>query len=199
MTNGHFTKIEDFRDIETLRYHDEAIARGVDPDTVMSAVRVSSRDNARTPMQWDSSRHAGFTTGEPWIAVNPNHVHVNAAEATADPDSVFHHYRALIAMRHTEPVLVDGDFTLLAPDHPRLWAFTRRNASVELLVLANLSGGPVDAAELAEAGVDVASWSTSEVLLPTHPGDRGPGIGLLPWESRIHRRQHDRESMIVIT
>jgi oligo-1,6-glucosidase len=91
-------------------------------------------------------------------------------------------------MRHTEPVLVDGDFTLLAPDHPRLWAFTRRNASVELLVVANLSGEAVGAAELAEAGVDPSAWSASEVLLPTHPDHRGPGAGLLPWESRVHRR-----------
>jgi oligo-1,6-glucosidase len=101
---------------------------------------------------------------------------------------VFHHYRALIAMRHTEPVLVDGDFTLLAPDHPWLWAFTRRNASVELLVVANLSAERVDAEELVEAGVDLTAWTAAETLLPTHPDDRGSRAGLSPWESRIHRR-----------
>ena len=85
-----------------------------------------SRDNARTPMQWDAAPHAGFTTGTPWIAVNPNHTEINAEAARADPDSVFHHYRRLIELRHAEPVVAHGDFTMLLPDDERVYAFTRR-------------------------------------------------------------------------
>ena len=102
-----------------------------------------SRDNARTPMQWDDTEHAGFTDGEPWIAVNPNHTEVNAAAAVADPDSVFHHYRRLIELRKSEPAVAHGDFTMLLADDPVVYAFTRRLGDTELLVVANFSGDPV--------------------------------------------------------
>ena len=121
----------------------EAVAGGADPAEVLAALRDRSRDNARTPMQWDDSPNAGFTTGEPWLAVNPNHVEINARAAVADPDSVFHHYRRLIELRHTEPVVVHGDFTLLLPDDPQVYAFTRRLDDVELLVLGNFGADPV--------------------------------------------------------
>ena len=84
MTNFPFGGIQDFRDIESLNHHRHAVERGADPDDVLTALRSRSRDNARTPVQWDDSRHAGFTTGEPWLAVNPNHTEVNAVAADAD-------------------------------------------------------------------------------------------------------------------
>ena len=111
---------------------------------MLAALRTMGRDNARTPMQWDASEHAGFTTGTPWIAVNPNHAEINAEAQRADPDSVFHHYRRLIALRHSEPAVAHGDFTMLLADHEQVYAFTRRHAGTELLVLANLSGEPAD-------------------------------------------------------
>ena len=101
MTNAPFASIDDFRDIESLNHYAEAIARGAIPEHVLASMRPMSRDNARTPMQWDASEQAGFTTGTPWIAVNPNHAEINAQAARADPDSVFHHYRRLIELRHT--------------------------------------------------------------------------------------------------
>ena len=94
----------------------------------MRSLAVKSRDNARTPMQWDAGPHAGFTTGEPWLPVNPNHTTINAAAAQADPPSVFTHYRALIALRHDHPLVVDGRFELLLPDHEQLWVITRTGA-----------------------------------------------------------------------
>ena len=94
MTNAPFARIDDFRDIESLNHYAERVAAGRDPAAVLDTMRAMSRDNARTPMQWDASPHAGFTTGTPWIPVNPNHAEINAAAAVADPDSVFHHYRA---------------------------------------------------------------------------------------------------------
>ena len=89
-------------------------------------------------------RNAGFTTGKPWSATNPNYTEINAAAAVADDDSVFHHYRRVIELRHTEPAVAHGDFTMLAPDHPTLYAFTRSHEGTELLVLANFSGDDLD-------------------------------------------------------
>ena len=113
MTNAPFNTIEDFRDIESLNHYAEAVADGAAPDDVLLSLRKMGRDNARTPMQWDAGPHAGFTTGEPWLGVNPNHVEINAEAARADPDSVFHHYRQLIELRHALPVVAHGDFTML--------------------------------------------------------------------------------------
>ena len=94
-------------------------------------------------MQWDSTRHGGFTSGEPWIAVNPNFNDVNAAAAVADPGSVFHNYRRLIALRHEMRIVVHGDFELLESDHPAVFAYRRMFDDESLLVVANLSGDDV--------------------------------------------------------
>ena len=103
---------------------------------------MKSRDNARTPVQWDASPHAGFTTGTPWLPVNANHAEINAEAARKDPDSVFHHYRRLIALRHTLPVVVHGDYRLLLPDDEQVFAYERALDGTTLTVLANLSGSP---------------------------------------------------------
>jgi oligo-1,6-glucosidase len=175
MTNAPFASIDDFRDIESLNHYAEAIERGASPEEVLATMRPMSRDNARTPMQWDASEQAGFTSGTPWIAVNPNHAEINARAARADPDSVFHHYRRLIELRHTEPVVAHGDFTMLLGDDERVYAFTRRLDDVELLVLGNFSASRVEAA--------VDGWDGAEVLI----GDGG-GVALGPWEGRVLKR-----------
>ncbi|HJY67806.1 MAG TPA: alpha-glucosidase, partial [Streptosporangiaceae bacterium] len=111
MANAPFAAIGDFRDIETLNYYAQAAARGdVDLATLLAAMLKMSRDQARTPVQWDASPHAGFTTGAPWISVNPDYVSVNAAAEVGQPGSVFEHYRRLIELRHTDPVVTDGGF-----------------------------------------------------------------------------------------
>ena len=150
-----------------------------------AGLRWTGRDNARTPVQWTPGPHAGFSTGTPWIPVNPNHEVVNAEAARADPDSVFHHYRRLIELRHTEPVVALGDFTMLVPDHEQVYAFTRRLGQVELLVLANVSGDEVRA-HLPDG------WAGAEVLLTNRPGAPAPAdiTALAPWEARVHRRIH---------
>jgi oligo-1,6-glucosidase len=129
-------------------------------------------------MHWDDSEHAGFTTGEPWLPVHPNKDHINAAAAVADEDSVFHHFRRLIALRHDDPVVVDGVFELLLPDHEQLWVFTRTLGDDVRLVVANCSS---EHAKL-EAG-DVPDLGAARLLLGTHDGD---GLELAPWESRIY-------------
>jgi oligo-1,6-glucosidase len=183
MTNVPFEEIEAFRDIESLNHYAEAVANGDDPDAVLETMRPMSRDNARTPMQWDGSEHAGFTKGEPWIPVNPNHAEINAEAAIADPGSVFHHYRKLIALRHAEPAVAFGDFTMLLEDDPRVYAFTRAHEGTELLVLVNVSGEPASAAAIPGA----EAWAAAELVLTNaEPEPRGLELGA--WEARIYRR-----------
>ena len=126
MTNMTFGAISDYRDIEVLNHHREATTHlGHTDAEVLAALAPLNRDNARTPVQWDASRHAGFTTGAPWIAVNPNANHINAAAQVDDPDSVYSFYRQVIALRHAEPVVSHGNFTMLLPRDPHVYAFTR--------------------------------------------------------------------------
>ena len=140
MTNVKWFNIEAYQDIETRNMYAQAVVQQGRPhQEVMASIHAKGRDNARTPMQWSASQHAGFTQGTPWLALNDNFSQVNAAQARADADSVFHHYRQLIALRKNWPVLVDGDFELLLPKHTALFAFTRRLHDVQLLVLCNFS------------------------------------------------------------
>lgn len=179
MTNVPFAGIDDFRDVESLNYWAEAVGeRGEDAATVLAGLRAQSRDNARTPVQWDDSAHAGFTTGEPWIAVNPNAAEVNVAADRAAERSVFEYYRALITLRHEDETVQLGRFTLLEPKHPTLFAFTRSGAD-ELLVVGNVSGDPLEVPLLDE-------WAGAETVLGNLPG--GSGAILAPWEARILRR-----------
>ncbi|RJK94322.1 glycoside hydrolase family 13 protein [Vallicoccus soli] len=181
MANAPFASVDDLRDIESLNHWREAVEHGDDPERVMASLRAMGRDNARTPMQWDASPQAGFTAGEPWIAVNPDHAEWNVAAQRDDPHSVLAHYRRLVALRHEDPVVAHGDFTMLLPHDEQVYAFTRRLGDVELLVLGNLSGEP------AVAGVD-ASWAGADVVLGNYPAGGGQGLALAPWEARVHRR-----------
>ena len=185
MANAGFRTIEDTRDIESRNAYAAALERGVDPETAMGPIRYKGRDNARTPMQWDATEHAGFTSGTPWLDVNPDHVEVNAAAQVDDPDSVFTHHRRLVTLRHEEPVVAHGDFTLLLPDHEQLYAFVRRLEGRELLVVANLSGEDGMEAEVPDA----SCWAAAELVLSNagEPAEQDR-IVLGPWEVRVHRR-----------
>jgi oligo-1,6-glucosidase len=180
MTNAGFTTIEEYADLESVNHHRDALARGLPEAEVLRSLTTKGRDNARTPMLWTAGEHGGFSTGTPWLPANQNRDVVNAEAAVADPDSVFHHYRRLIELRHHDPVVVDGRFALLLPEHPQVWAFTRTLADRVRVVRANVSSAPATVA----AG-SVPDLTGSEVLLPTH----GPSYDLVlrPWESRIHR------------
>jgi len=188
MANGPFTAITDYRDIETLRFYAEAAERpGTDLPALLAAMAKISRDQGRTPVQWDASPGAGFTTGTPWLAINPDHTTVNAAAQVGEPGSVFEHYRRLIALRHEDPVVTDGEFELLLPEHPAIWAFLRRTPEAELLVAANFS------AEVTGVRLPLdADWADASVVLTSIDGDAPleppPGLKLRPWESVVWRR-----------
>ncbi|MGN5633968.1 glycoside hydrolase family 13 protein [Streptomyces sp. AC154] len=182
MTNYPFGEIDDFRDIESIGQYAEAVEQdGRSPEEVLAVLRSRGRDNARTPMQWDSSAQGGFTTGKPWLPVNPNYVHINAAAQHDDADSVYRYYRRLIELRHTEPAVVNGDFTMLLPEDERLYAFTRRLDATELLVIGNFTDQTV------KAEIHDATWSSAELLLTNLPNPSAD-LTLAPWQAVIYRR-----------
>ncbi|MGG0787840.1 alpha-glucosidase [Peribacillus simplex] len=138
MTNVAFESIDDYRDIETLNSYDELVnSHGWSKERMMSAIHARSRDNARTPIQWNDSRNAGFTKGTPWIKVNPNFPVINAEKAYNDQNSIFHFYKKLIQLRKKHEVVVYGRFELLWPDDERIFAYTRSFEEERLLVLCN--------------------------------------------------------------
>jgi oligo-1,6-glucosidase len=197
MTNVAFESIEDYRDVATRNMYREAVEeKGVDPQVALKVVHAKSRDNARTPMQWDDSQQAGFTTGTPWIKVNPNYKEINVAEALADPNSVFHYYKKLIHLRKENPVIVYGTYDLILAAHKRstprsgsvdeeIYAFTRTLDEGRLLVILNFSrNAPVF--KLPEN----ISFSSKELLISNYavdPNEDIHQITLRPYEARVYR------------
>ena len=136
MTNAYMENIADYRDIESLNAYKELTTKeNIPAKTVMGYIKAVGRDNARTPMQWDASENGGFTSGTPWLQVNKNYKTINAAAQVNDPDSVFAYYKKLIALRHTNEVMVNGVYDVLIPAHPPIYAYTRTLGDKQLLVL----------------------------------------------------------------
>ena len=136
MTNAYMENIADYRDIESLNAYKELTTKeNIPAKTVMGYIKAVGRDNARTPMQWDASENGGFTSGTPWLQVNKNYKTINAAAQVNDPDSVFAYYKKLIALRHTNEVMVNGVYDVLIPDHPQIYAYTRTLGDKQLLVI----------------------------------------------------------------
>jgi oligo-1,6-glucosidase len=139
MTNVKFASLEDYRDIETLNMYKEKTAQGYSHEDIMNSIYVKGRDNARTPMQWDDSEHAGFTEGMPWIKINPRHNEINVKNALEDPQSIFYYYQKLISIRKELDIIIEGDFQLLLADHPAIFAYKRTWNDESLIVLCNFS------------------------------------------------------------
>ncbi len=178
MTNVRMP-IEDYRDIELLNMYRERIAAGDPEKEVMESVHAKGRDNARTPMQWNAEENAGFTSGTPWIKVNPNYREINAEAALAEEDSIFHFYQKLIRLRKELPILTEGSFTLLLPEDPDLFAYTRTFGTEELLVLCNFSDREVPCSLKKD-------WEAGEVLIANYDG--GASDSLRPYEACMIRR-----------
>jgi oligo-1,6-glucosidase len=140
MTNNEaFQEIGDFQDIAARNSYEGALERGEDMDNFMAYLRFMSRDNGRTPMQWNDTEHAGFTDGEPWLMLNPNYEQINVEAQEDDPNSVLNYFRRMAQFRQKNPVLVYGDYELLFPDHEQVYAYTRSLDGKELLVMLNFS------------------------------------------------------------
>ena len=140
MTNVYFDKLEDYRDIESINFFTELTEAGLmTPEYMMKCLMLRSRDNARTPMQWDDSEQAGFTDGESWIKVNPNYKEINAAQQLEDPNSIFHYYQKLIRLRKEKDIIVYGEFEPLYRDDEQIFAYIRRQKQEKLLTVCNFS------------------------------------------------------------
>ncbi|MFG6504092.1 alpha-glucosidase [Microbacterium sp. P05] len=183
MTNVPFAALEDYRDVESLNHHAAEVAAGRDAGEVLSSLSSLSRDNARTPVQWDASPQAGFTTGTPWIAVNPNADRINAVAQYDVAGSVFEHYRSLIALRHERPVVAHGSFRRLDAGDAAVFAFERVLEGERMLVIANLSSTPRDVRLADEVH---ASWEGASLVLSNLPnGEASVGSALSPWEANV--------------
>ena len=140
MTNVYFDKLEDYRDIESINFFTELTEAGLmTPEYMMKCLMLRSRDNARTPMQWDDSAQAGFTDGESWIKVNPNYKEINAAQQLEDPNSIFHYYQKLIRLRKEKDIIVYGEFEPIYRDDEQIFAYIRRQKQEKLLTVRNFS------------------------------------------------------------
>jgi oligo-1,6-glucosidase len=184
MTNVKWPHIDQYQDIETRNMFQVAVVQKKQhPERVMQSIHAKGRDNARTPMQWSSAPQAGFTTGQPWLAVHDNFIEVNAAQARDDDHSIFHHYRQLIALRKKWPVMVSGNFELLLPKHASLFVYTRRLGDVCLLVLCNFSsqfqGLPLK---------QLPDFSQAQALIGNLPVEEWPLAPdtLAAWEARVY-------------
>lgn len=151
MTNYPIQEISEAQDIETINMYQERIAEGYAKEDIIHSINVKGRDNARTPVQWDHSPNGGFTTGEPWLHVNPNYKEINMEANLKDPDSVFHCYRKLIELRKNNPIVVWGDFELVTRVPDQVFMYFRRYEGETWLVTANFSREPITL-ELPETG-----------------------------------------------
>ncbi|MBQ8074060.1 MAG: alpha-glucosidase [Clostridia bacterium] len=180
MTNIYFKEIGQYKDVEVLNAWRQWVESGkVEAQDMLRWFARMARDNARTPMQWNTSAHAGFTTGTPWIPVNPNYLEVNAETETADPDSVYHYYQKLIALRHAHEIIVYGDFVPLMTDSDAVYAYGRNLNGQALTVLCNWTDRTVPCA--------LADSCSGEELISNYPAHQ-EGF-LYPYEARVFLKQ----------
>lgn len=178
MTNTVFNSVDDFRDLESVNAYRELVESGLYTDGDMfPKIAHKSRDNARTPMQWDASENAGFTTGTPWIAVNPNYKKINVADQLKREDSVFHYYQKLIRLRKENEIIVYGNYELLLPEDENIFAYIRTLDNQKLLVVCNFSKS--------EQKFDFSGYENAKVLISNYNRDaREDGI-LKPYEATV--------------
>lgn len=174
MTNCRLP-LEQYRDVEIHNLYRDRIARGYSREEVMESIYRRGRDNARTPMQWSTADNAGFTSGTPWMPLNPNYREINAERALADPDSVFYYYQKLIALRKQYDIFRDGDFCLLDAENEKIFAYIRTLGEHKLLVVCNFTAETVDFAAPAE-------FETAQVLIANYPDG---GDILRPYEAKM--------------
>jgi oligo-1,6-glucosidase len=179
MTNAVYTDIGQFRDVETLNYYDLQVAAGISPQAFIAGANANGRDNARTPVQWSNAPRAGFTTGTPWIEINPNYTEINAEQARRDPTSIHAHYRQLARLRKELPLIVEGDYRPWLEAHPQILAYSRHLDGQQLTVVANFSG---DAVVL---GAPKALQVQGQLLIGNYGAREsiGPQLSLEPYEA----------------
>ena len=179
MTNVQYD-IEDYKDCEIINMYHERLEKGYSKDEIMKSIYAKGRDNARTPMQWDDSANAGFTTGTPWIKVNDNYDKINAKSQVDDPDSIFSCYKKLVQLRKDYPVFVDGKFTLLLEDDENIFAYSRKNEEKTMIVVCNFFDKEIPMPLAKECG-------DMEVLISNYKDTSDMSV-LRPYEARMYIR-----------
>ncbi len=177
MTNVQYT-IEEYQDIETQNLYRERIEKGYAKEEIMRSIYAKSRDNARTPMQWSDGEQAGFTTGKPWMRINPNYKEINAQAQVEDKNSIFHCYKTLVEFRKKYPVFVDGSFEMLLEKDENIFAYTRDNADSQLLVVCNFYGKTI-------ACPNELQKNAMELILCNYEDISNPAK-LRPFEARVY-------------
>lgn len=185
MTNPKFERIEDYRDVESLNMFRLLKEEGKTEAEILEILKQKSRDNSRTPVQWDASEHAGFTNGTPWIPTAANYKEINAEQALADIDSVFYHYQKLIQLRKDYDIITEGDFEQILVDDKQVFCFIRNNGKVKLLVINNFYGQSTEIT--LPAALNLAGDS-SEILLSNYPDSAKleQKLSLRPYESIVY-------------
>ncbi|AZR72972.1 glucohydrolase [Anoxybacter fermentans] len=185
MTNVKFSSIEEYNDIDTVNYYHEEVAKGRDPEEVLKELMPKSRDNARTPVQWTAGKNAGFTTGTPWLKVNPNYKQINVEEAQKDPDSVLNYYKKLIRLRKREEnlALIYGNYIPLFEDHEKIYSYIRQLDNDRFLIILNFSK------EKLNFTLDEIPYKDYQLLIANYPvqDEKLEQIKLRPYEARIYR------------
>ncbi|HFU7088644.1 alpha,alpha-phosphotrehalase [Bacillus anthracis] len=186
MTNPKFESIEQYRDVESLNIYDIKLEEGLLKEEIIGILKQKSRDNSRTPMQWNEEMNSGFTTSTPWISVAENFKEINVEKALEDKESVFYHYKKLIELRKTYDVITEGEYAILDKNDPKIWAYTRTTESEVLLVINNFYGEEITYSVPAHVQLD---GMKQEILLSNYK-DASKDItklNLRPYESIVYR------------
>ncbi len=181
MTNVQFEELTDYDDIQSVNRARQMMEEGTPREEAMNYIYASSRDNVRTPMQWNAQPEAGFTTGTPWLGVNPNYADINVAESLKDPNSIYHFYKEMIALRRDNEALIYGSYKLVLPLHKQVYAYKRQGESETYLIVVNVFN---DSAE-----VDLTQFDLKELVLTNYevPNPLEQDIQLRPYEARLYR------------
>ncbi|SDB82588.1 trehalose-6-phosphate hydrolase [Pelagirhabdus alkalitolerans] len=185
MTNPKFDSIDQYRDVESLNMYRMKQEEGMSESEILAILKEKSRDNSRTPVQWDDTKHAGFTDETPWIDVASNYQTVNAKEALKDPDSIFYHYQKLIQLRKEYPIITTGNYQLILEDDRAIFAYVRQDTDEALIVLNNFYGETVSYDVTSDVEID----ESGELLISNYTtpvGDAKKGE-LRPYESVVYR------------
>lgn len=183
MTNPKFNHIEQYRDVETLNHYRIMKEAGRTEEEILTIFQEKSRDNSRTPVQWNNQLQAGFTTGTPWIPVADNYSDINAEKAMEDQDSIFYHYQKLIALRKQYPIITDGEYRLLEGNHPKLFVYERVLENERLLVINNFYG---EAAELSISSVQLSDYQNEILLSNVDAPELAVNMEIGPYESFVY-------------
>lgn len=181
MTNVQFEELTDYDDIQSVNRARQMMEEGTPREEAMNYIYASSRDNVRTPMQWNAQPEAGFTTGTPWLGVNPNYADINVVESLKDPNSIYHFYKEMIALRRDNEALIYGSYELVLPLHKQVYAYKRQGESETYLIVVNVFN---DSAE-----VDLTPFDLKELVLTNYevPNSLEKDIQLRPYEARLYR------------